>query len=121
MHGSCCVLIVDVMIQLNPILEAFGNALTTLNGNSSRFGKFVQLLFTSNGYIRGAALEEYLLEKSRVCMRAKEVSGLSELLVCMIILYINLQERNFHIFYYLLDGVSVDVAQSLKLKVRSID
>uniref|UniRef100_A0A1X7U738 non-specific serine/threonine protein kinase n=1 Tax=Amphimedon queenslandica TaxID=400682 RepID=A0A1X7U738_AMPQE len=87
--------------KLDPVLEAFGNARTVLNSNSSRFGKFVQIFFSPlQGGIVGASLEHYLLEKSRVCHQ-------------------NLKEQNFHIFYHLLYGSSPDVLKTLKLEQSS--
>ena len=87
--GSKASSTMDKVIQSNPILEAFGNARTNRNDNSSRFGKFVVLNFDKNGYLLGAMLETYLLERVRVC--AQQVG-----------------ERNFHIFYQMLLGGSPD-------------
>jgi myosin heavy chain 9/10/11/14 len=72
-------------LQTNPILEAFGNAQTARNNNSSRFGKFVRISFNQDGSIAGANIDWYLLEKSRVVIRSEV-------------------ERNFHVFYQLMAG-----------------
>jgi len=73
------------ILQVNPLLEAFGNATTLMNDNSSRFGKYIELTFYNNRVV-GAEITEYLLEKSRVVFQQKN-------------------EQNFHVFYYLLAGL----------------
>ncbi|XP_052211459.1 myosin-6-like isoform X2 [Diospyros lotus] len=78
------------VLESNPVLEAFGNAKTVRNNNSSRFGKFVEIQFDQNGRISGAAIRTYLLERSRVC----QVSN---------------PERNYHCFYMLCAAPSEDV------------
>ncbi|KAG1147752.1 hypothetical protein G6F37_004290 [Rhizopus arrhizus] len=83
------------ILQANPILEAFGNAQTIRNNNSSRFGKFIRIEFNSRAQICGANIEWYLLEKSRVHYQTPK-------------------ERNYHIFYQLLEA-DEDVKKSLLL------
>uniref|UniRef100_A0A8D3CNQ3 Myosin, heavy chain 11b, smooth muscle n=1 Tax=Scophthalmus maximus TaxID=52904 RepID=A0A8D3CNQ3_SCOMX len=85
------------LLQANPILEAFGNAKTIKNDNSSRFGKFIKLNFDVTGYLVGANIDTYLLEKSR-CIRQA------------------VTERAFHIFYYMVAGAKDKTREELLLE-----
>uniref|UniRef100_A0A8D0BZA2 non-specific serine/threonine protein kinase n=1 Tax=Salvator merianae TaxID=96440 RepID=A0A8D0BZA2_SALMN len=77
----------EKILQVNNLLEAFGNAGTIINDNSSRFGKYLEMKFTSNGTVVSAQISEYLLEKSRVIHQA-------------------VGEKNFHVFYYIYAGLA---------------
>jgi len=85
----------DQIVQCNPVLEAYGNAKTTRNNNSSRFGKFIRIHFGPTGKIAGCDIETYLLEKSRVTYQQPGI------------------ERNYHVFYQLLCGHIPELAGQL--------
>ncbi|KPP70302.1 unconventional myosin-Vb-like, partial [Scleropages formosus] len=84
------------VLATNPIMEAIGNAKTTRNDNSSRFGKYIEIGFGHQGNIIGANMRTYLLEKSRVVFQAQE-------------------ERNYHIFYQLCASCDLPEMKGLKL------
>ena len=86
----------DKIVQLNPLLESYGNAQTLRNDNSSRFGKFIELRFNEKHTIEGALMYEYLLEKSRVIGQS---TG----------------ERNFHVFYLFFAGKTAEEKTKYKI------
>ncbi|KUF99223.1 hypothetical protein AM588_10011287 [Phytophthora nicotianae] len=88
------------VLQSNPLLEAFGNAKTIRNDNSSRFGKFIKIYYHADGTISGATTSHFLLEKSRIVGSAES-------------------ERNYHVFYQLCAGLSAEEKNALKLKPAS--
>ncbi|GBP31606.1 Unconventional myosin-IXa [Eumeta japonica] len=96
-HGSG---VEQTILSAGPVLEAFGNAKTAHNNNSSRFGKFIQVNYKENGMVHGAVVQKYLLEKSRICSQGRN-------------------ERNYHVFYYLLAGASEQ--ERAQLHLLSVD
>ncbi|XP_068104682.1 myosin-1B-like [Hyperolius riggenbachi] len=92
----------DQIIQANPLLEAFGNAKTLRNDNSSRFGKFIRIHFGTTGKLSSADIETYLLEKSRVTFQLSA-------------------ERSYHIFYQILTNKRPEVVEMLLLTTNPYD
>ncbi|XP_023023716.1 myosin heavy chain isoform X38 [Leptinotarsa decemlineata] len=86
----------DQVVQTNPVLEAFGNAKTVRNDNSSRFGKFIRIHFGPTGKLAGADIETYLLEKARVISQQS-------------------LERSYHIFYQIMSGAVAGVKEKCLL------
>ncbi|VDO30677.1 unnamed protein product [Onchocerca flexuosa] len=86
----------EQIVQTNPVLEAFGNAKTVRNNNSSRFGKFIRTHFSKDGKLAGGDIEHYLFEKSRVVRQAPG-------------------ERSYHIYYQLMSGFHPKIREDLHL------
>nr|XP_020465957.1 myosin heavy chain, fast skeletal muscle-like [Monopterus albus] len=92
----------DQIIAANPLLEAYGNAKTLRNDNSSRFGKFIRIHFGSTGKLASADIETYLLEKSRVTFQLSA-------------------ERSYHIFYQLMTGYKPELLEALLITTNPYD
>ncbi|XP_055509683.1 myosin-4-like [Leucoraja erinacea] len=92
----------DQIIQANPLLEAFGNAKTVRNDNSSRFGKFIRIHFGTTGKLASADIETYLLEKSRVTFQLKA-------------------ERSYHIFYQMMTNFKPEIVESCLITTNPYD
>uniref|UniRef100_A0A665T5F2 Myosin, heavy chain b n=1 Tax=Echeneis naucrates TaxID=173247 RepID=A0A665T5F2_ECHNA len=92
----------DQIIAANPLLEAYGNAKTVRNDNSSRFGKFIRIHFGSTGKLASADIETYLLEKSRVTFQLSA-------------------ERSYHIFYQLMTGHKPELIEGLLITTNPYD
>lgn len=93
----------DKILSCNPVLEAFGNAKTVRNDNSSRFGKYVKIFVDlSQERIIGASITKYLLEKSRV-------------------IHISEEERNYHIFYHLLASPDINLLKCVALEGKNAE
>ncbi|CAM9982884.1 unnamed protein product, partial [Hapterophycus canaliculatus] len=90
----------DSVVMSNPVMEAFANAKTTRNHNSSRFGKYIQVMLHSSGVVTGGRVTTYLLEKTRV---ARQLEG----------------ERSYHVFYQLCEGADEEMRANLGLKHAS--
>ncbi|KAM6317356.1 myosin-1B isoform 3-T3 [Podargus strigoides] len=92
----------DQIISANPLLEAFGNAKTVRNDNSSRFGKFIRIHFGATGKLASADIETYLLEKSRVTFQLKA-------------------ERSYHIFYQIMSNKKPELIEMLLITTNPYD
>ncbi|XP_067860431.1 myosin-1B-like [Heptranchias perlo] len=92
----------DQIIQANPLLEAFGNAKTVRNDNSSRFGKFIRIHFGTTGKLASADIETYLLEKSRVTFQLKA-------------------ERSYHIFYQMMTNHKPEIVEACLITTNPYD
>ncbi|XP_069050593.1 myosin heavy chain, fast skeletal muscle-like [Lepisosteus oculatus] len=92
----------DQIISANPLLEAFGNAKTVRNDNSSRFGKFIRIHFGTSGKLASADIETYLLEKSRVTFQLSD-------------------ERSYHIFYQIMSNHKPELIEMLLITTNPYD